>query len=108
MSWIARRQKHRLDKIRNDISLNVATAYLQALLNKETANITAVQIQQSTAQLINTRKLVDAGSLPELNAAELEAQLARDSSGYIAAYNNFSDILVTIKSFAKLGCRIAF
>jgi outer membrane protein len=72
-------------KARNDIALNVAAAYLQTLLAIEQANIAKVQIDQTTAQLNNTRKLVDAGSMPELNAAQLEAQLATDSSNYIAA-----------------------
>ncbi|MEO8711165.1 MAG: TolC family protein [Parafilimonas sp.] len=72
-------------KARNDIALNVAAAYLQTLLSVEQANIAKVQIDQTTAQLDNTRKLVDAGSMPELNAAQLEAQLATDSSNYITA-----------------------
>ncbi len=72
-------------KARNDIALNVAAAYLQTLLSVEQANIAKVQINQTTAQLDNTRKLVNAGSMPELNAAQLEAQIATDSSTYITA-----------------------
>ena len=72
-------------KARNDIALNVAAAYLQTLLSVEQANIAKVQIDQTRAQLDNTRKLVEAGSMPELNAAQLEAQLATDSSNYITA-----------------------
>jgi len=72
-------------RARNDIALNVAASYLQALLSAEQANIAKVQIDQTKAQLDNTRKLVDAGSMPELNAAQLEAQLATDSSNYITA-----------------------
>ncbi len=73
-----------IGKARNDIALNVAAAYLQTLLSIEQANIAKVQIDQTRAQLDNTRKLVDAGSMPELNAAQLEAQLATDSSNYIS------------------------
>jgi outer membrane protein len=72
-------------KARNDIALNVAASYLQTLLSVEQANIAKVQINQTTAQLENTRKLVQAGSMPELNAAQLEAQLATDSSTYITS-----------------------
>ena len=72
-------------KARNDIALNVAAAYLQYLLSIEQSNIAKVQIDQTAAQLSNTRKLVDAGSMPELNAAQLEAQLATDSSNYVTA-----------------------
>ena len=72
-------------KAKNDIALNVAATYLQTLLSMEQAHIAKVQIDQTKAQLENTRKLVDAGSMPELNAAQLEAQLATDSSNYISA-----------------------
>jgi outer membrane protein len=72
-------------KARNDIALNVAAAYLQTLLSLEQANIAKVTINQDSAQLDNTRKLVAAGSMPELNAAQLEAQLATDSSTYISS-----------------------
>jgi len=65
--------------------LNVAASYLETLLSVEQANIAKVQINQTTAQLENTRKLVQAGSMPELNAAQLEAQLATDSSTYITS-----------------------
>jgi outer membrane protein len=74
-----------IDKAKNDIALNVAAAYLQYLLSIEQSNIAKVQIDQTTAQLNNTRKLVEAGSMPELNAAQLEAQLATDSSNYVTA-----------------------
>jgi outer membrane protein len=72
-------------RARNDIALNVAAAYLQTLLSIEQANIAKVQIDQTKAQLDNTKKLVEAGGMPELNAAQLEAQLATDSSNYITA-----------------------
>jgi outer membrane protein len=74
-----------VNKARNDISLNVAASYLQYLLSIEQANAAKVQIKQTQSQLDNTQKLVNAGSLPELSAAQLQAQLATDSSTYITA-----------------------
>ncbi len=73
------------DAARNDISLSVANYYLNYLLSLETANAAKLKVDLTTQQLANTRKLVDAGSMPELNAAQLEAQLATDSSSYITA-----------------------
>lgn len=93
---------------KNDISLNIAAAYLQALLSREQVNIALVQINQTREQLTNTRKLVDAGSLPELNAAELEAQLARDSSTYIVAFTTFQTNLLSLKSVMNLDPSVPF
>lgn len=86
------------DKLKNDIALAVANGYLQVLLAKEQENIARVQLQQTKEQLAYTRKLVNAGSLPELNAAELEAQQARDSASYISARGNAQQASLLLKS----------
>ena len=91
-----------VDKVRNDIALNVAAAYLQALLTIEQVNISEVQVKQTAAQLSNTRKLVDAGSIPELNAAELEAQLARDSSTLITAQASVTNAILQMKALLSI------
>lgn len=72
-----------VEKTRNDIALSVATQYLQALLNHEQVAVSEVQFEQTKSQLQATRLKVNAGSLPELSATELEAQLARDSTAII-------------------------
>lgn len=69
-----------ISRAQNDISLFVANAFLQVMLRREQIKINEVQLGQSRAQLSNTRKLVNAGSQPELNAIQIEAQLARDSA----------------------------
>lgn len=100
LSWEA--DKQQTEKIKNDISLNVAVAYLQVLLAREQANSAAAQVELSRSQLENTRKRVDAGALPELNAAELEAQLARDSSTLISAQATAVQFLLQMKSLLNL------
>jgi len=77
--------KAAVDKARNDIGLNIAQLYLRALLSYEQVEISKIVLDQTKAQYFNTRKLVDAGSLPELNAAELEATVARDSATVVQA-----------------------
>ncbi len=86
------------DKLKNDIALTVANGYLQILLAMEQEKIARVQLLQTRAQLSNTRKLVNAGSLPELNAAELEAQEARDSASFISARGNVVQATLVLKS----------
>lgn len=97
-----------VEKWRNDISLSVAVAYLQALLSREQMNISVVQLQQTKEQLANTKKLVDAGSLPELSSAELEAQLARDSSSYIVAFTGYQSNLLALKAWMNLDPALSF
>ncbi|MBN8676385.1 MAG: TolC family protein, partial [Chitinophagales bacterium] len=106
LSWEA--DKEQTKKIQNDIALNVAVAYLQVLLAREQANIANVQVTQTQAQLENTRKRVDAGVLPELNAAELEAQLARDSSSLVSAQASARQFLLQMKALLNLDAAAPF
>ena len=88
--------------------MNIAVAYLQILLAKEQTNLASVQVKTTQEQLFNTRKRVDAGALPELNAAELEAQLARDSSAYVTADANVQQLILQMKALLNLDAAASF
>ena len=106
--WELQATKAATDKLKNDIALTVANAYLQILLAKEQEKIAGVQLQQSQSQLLNTRKLVNAGALPELNAAELEAQVARDSSTFISAHGNVEQAFLNLKAYMNIDAAEVF
>jgi outer membrane protein len=106
LSWEA--DKQQIEKAQNDIALNVAVAYLQILLSREQVNLARVQLEQSKEQLNVTRKRVDAGSLPELNAAELEAQLARDSAALITADGAVLQYILQMKALLNLDAAAPF
>ncbi len=97
-----------LDKAKNDVALNVAIAYLQVLLAREQINLANVKLGQTRAQLESTRKQVDAGKLPELNAANLEALLAADSSALIDAETMAKASLLQMKALLNLDPAITF
>lgn len=106
LSWEA--DKQQIQKAKEDIALNVAVAYLQILLAKEQVNLAKVQVRQTTEQLTATRKRVEAGVLPELNAAELEAQLARDSSSLVTAEASVQQFLLQMKVLLNLDAGTLF
>lgn len=106
--WEMKAAQAATDKIKNDIVLTAANAYLQVLLSREQENIASVQIQQTRAQLLNIRKQVDAGALPELNATQLEGQLASDSVNYITAKGNTNIALLTLKSYMNIDAAAPF
>ncbi len=106
--WQADAAKATEDKLKNDIVLSVANAYLQILLTKAQENIALLQLNLSEAQLSNTTKLVAAGSLPELNAAELEAQVATDTANYINAKGNVDQSILTLKSYMNIDAATPF
>ena len=96
------------DKLKNDISLNVANAYLQVLLATEQAEAARLQLKLSQNSLEITRKQVNAGTLPELNAAELESQVAQDSSNVITADGTTMQNTLTLKAYMGLDAGTPF
>lgn len=96
------------DKTKNDISLNVANAYLQVLLAREQAEAARAKLALSQSQLEITRKQVKAGTLPELNAAELESQVAQDSSNYINLRGTIQLNVLTLEAYMGLDASTPF
>lgn len=96
------------DRVRNDISLNVANAYLQVLLASEQAEAARLQLKLSQNSLEITRKQVNAGTLPELNAAELESQVAQDSSNLITAEGTITQNTLSLKAYMGLDAGTPF
>jgi len=90
------------EKAANDIGLNVAQQYLRTMLSIAQVDLNRVILSQSRAQLDNTRKLVDAGSLPELNAAELEATYTRDSATVLQSIVQVDQDLLSLKSLLTI------
>ncbi len=90
------------EKLKDDISLNVANAYLTALLSGEQIKIAEATVAQTKQQLNDTRKRVNAGALPELNAVQLVAQLATDSATLVTAQNTRQLNLLQLKALLYL------
>jgi outer membrane protein len=90
------------EKAKNDIALNVANAYLQILLNSEQIHISDIQVKQSIEQLSVVQKQVNAGAVPELNLAQIESQLADDSSTLITANANYTLSVLQLKALLNI------
>ncbi len=105
-SWLASIAD--LQTASNDISLNVATFYLQVLSTIEQSEIAKIQIAQTTEQLAATKKRVEVGLLPEINLLELETQLANDSSNYITAISNVEQSKLSLKALLNLDASDVF
>lgn len=97
-----------VDKVKNDVALNVATFYLQVLLGRKQADIARVQMQNSRNQMNVTRRKVQAGALPEVDALSLEGQYANDSSNYITAATTADQTLLDLKALLNLDAALPF
>jgi len=80
-------QKYASDKIRNDMSLNVAASYLLILFNIELANNAQRQVDISDEQIDRTKKQVEAGAVSKGSLYDIEAQGAADDANLVSANN---------------------
>ena len=80
--------KYDSDKIRNDISLNIAAAYLLILFNVELVNNSQRQVDISKEQINRTEKQVDAGALARGSLYDIQAQGATEEANLITNKNN--------------------
>jgi len=96
------------EQLQDDISLNVATAYLRILLAKENISIAENQQKFSNQQKQQTEAFVNAGRLPELELAQMEAQVATDSSVYYSALADYSRSLLDMKALMNLDIASPF
>lgn len=74
----------------NTVSLNVATSYLDVLLNQELLRAAQQQVASTKTQLARTEKLLKAGSVAENEVINLRATLANDELQVVTAENNLN------------------
>ncbi|TCO08443.1 TolC family protein [Natronoflexus pectinivorans] len=67
-----------VDRARNDLTLNITALYLQILFDKELLEAAKRQYEVIEQQMQRTRRLVDAGSIPEGNFLEMRSLAARE------------------------------
>lgn len=91
--------KFDVDKTRNDVSLNIATAYLQVLYSMDAVNNAQNQSGITLAQVERTKKLVEAGSAAKGVLLDIQAQLASEELTVTSAQNQLD---IAILSLAQL------
>jgi outer membrane protein len=91
--------KYQLTKMKEDIALNVANAFLQVLFNKENLKVQQEQKAINEKQLARSQELVKAGSVPRGDLLDIKATVASSNQKVIAAENA---LLISKLSLAQL------
>lgn len=91
-----------LNRIKDDISLNVVNAYLNVLFNKENLATAKAQYEFSDKQLKQVKSLVDAGVQPRANIYDTEATLSTDAQSVTIAENNVTLALLTLSQLLQV------
>ncbi|MCC9018445.1 MULTISPECIES: TolC family protein [Flavobacterium] len=91
--------QYQLMKMQEDISLNVANAFLQILSNKEDLKIKKEQLTIDEKRLARSEEMVNAGTIPRGDLFDLKATVATDKQNITVSENNF---LISKLSLAQL------
>ncbi len=81
-------QLETVEKVKNDITLNVSTAYLQILLNKELRDNAKQQLDITLDQIEKTKKLFEIGNAAKGDLLLIESQAASEKAALTNANNN--------------------
>jgi outer membrane protein len=92
-----------LQKMKNDISLNIVNSYLNILFNKESLKVAEAKLEISNKQLERTKQLVDAGTQPRGNLLEIEATIANDENAIVVAQNNIDLALLSLSQILQIS-----
>jgi outer membrane protein len=76
-----------VQKARNDLTLNVASAFLQAMLAQELVRANQFYVTRDQDQIARTKFLLQAGSIPESTLLDSQSQLATDELNVVNAQN---------------------
>lgn len=87
---------------KNDLALNVATAYINVIFSDEILQIAQAQFKITQEQLERTQKLADAGTLAKSAVYDLKAQLANEEVNVTSSDNNYQIAMLTLKQLLNL------
>jgi len=91
-----------LDKAREDIALNVITAYLEAVYQKDLVTVSERQVELSKAQVLRMQKLFENGKASEAELAQIKATQANDELSLTQQQNTYSLALLSLSQLLEL------
>lgn len=91
-----------LEKAKDDITLGIASGYLEILFAKELIKVAEKQVAQTKDQIERTKALVDAGKLAQGVMLEVQAQLAREELDVVNRKNNLRIAYLNLAQFLEL------
>ena len=87
---------------KEDISINVITAYLQVLYCKELNEVAKGQVELSEHEFTRREALLEAGKIPEIDMLEAKSQLAQDELNMTQTANDIRLARVDLAQLLEL------
>jgi len=100
--------KYNVDKFMDDVSISIATYYLQILYNRELLSIAEAQLDISLQQVERTKKLVDAGTLAKGDLLLIESQAATEELNVVNVQNSLDISYLELTQLLDLPSPVGF
>jgi outer membrane protein len=100
--------RYDLEKVRNDVVLNIVTFYLQVLYNKELLAYTNDQLQATKVQRDKVARMYELGSVNKGNLLDMDAQLASDEVLLVLARSAYDQALLNLTQLLELSVDSTF
>lgn len=91
-----------LSKAKENLSIQIASGYLEALYQQELAQIAQRQLELSKLQLSKKQALLANGKASEAEVAEIKASVAADESQVTQTHNNYQLALLNLSQMLEL------
>ena len=97
-----------VEKLKNDLSINIAMYYLQIIHAQEQLAVAENQLQLTGLQVERTSALVEAGSVPEGDLFEIQSQAAREELQVVTAQNSLDLARLNLAQLLDLETKTNF
>ena len=97
-----------IDAIKNDMAINITSAYLQVLFEMELVKQAEDQLDLTKDQYLLTKEKVDAGSLAKGQLYEMESMVSMDEYNLIAAKNRLEIALLNLRQMLDIDNETGF
>ena len=91
-----------LEKAKNDISVQVAQAYVQILYSMEIADVARRQVSIDSMQVVRLQAMIDNGKASEAELAQQKATLAQGRLTATQAQNQYEQAVLTLTQLLEL------
>ena len=97
-----------VEKLKNDLSINIALYYLQIVHAQEQLAVAENQLNLTMLQVKRTTALVDVGSVPEGDLFEIQSQAAREELQIVTARNTLDMSRLELVQLLDLDAQTEF
>ncbi|MCH5247565.1 MAG: TolC family protein [Muribaculaceae bacterium] len=94
---------YQVEAAKDDVTLNVITAYLQVLYNYELLMTAQNQLELSTYEFERQKALAENGKIAEIDLLEAESQKAQDELQIVTSRNDYTNSVLDLTQLLQLS-----